>query len=38
MEQSVKGVVEVTIYKNEQSGFGIYRIVLFNSNQKPLTI
>lgn len=38
LEHSVKGRVDVQIYKNEQSGFGIYRIVLFNSNQKPLTI
>ena len=38
MEESIKGSVDVLIYKNEQSGFGIYRIVLFNSNQKPLTI
>ena len=38
METSIKGVVETCIFKNEQSGFGIYRIALLNSNQKPLTI
>ncbi|QIK70003.1 ATP-dependent RecD-like DNA helicase [Erysipelothrix sp. HDW6C] len=38
MEQIVKGSVESKIFLNEQSGFGIFRIVLFNSNQKPLII
>lgn len=38
MEETISGHVESLIFKNEQSGFGIYRIVLFNSNQKPLTI
>ncbi|CAM3574221.1 ATP-dependent RecD-like DNA helicase [Erysipelothrix anatis] len=38
MEQTVKGVVDSAIFVNEQSGFGIFRIVLFNTNQKPLTI
>lgn len=38
MEQTIKGSVETCIFKNEQSGYGIFRIVLFNSNQKPMTI
>ena len=38
MEHIIKGMVEYNIFKNEQSGFGIYTLVLFNSNQKPLTI
>lgn len=38
MEQTLKGIVVSRIYTNEQSGYGIFQIVLFNSEQKPLTI
>lgn len=38
MEQTLKGIVVARIYTNEQSGYGIFQIVLFNSDQKPLTI
>lgn len=38
MEQTLKGIVVARIYSNEQSGYGIFQIVLFNSDQKPLTI
>ena len=38
MEQTLKGIVVARIYTNEQSGYGIFQIVLFNSDQKALTI
>ena len=38
MDQVLKGIVVAKIYTSEQSGFGIFQVVLFNSDSKPLTI
>ena len=38
MIESIKGLVLVSIYVNEPSGFGIFKVSFSNSGQKPVTI
>ena len=38
MEKSVQGLVSYKVFSNDDSGYGIFKISLYNSNQKGLTI